>query len=239
MGADLKRLEQKLNYTFRNRDLLRRALTHRSRSAEEASRQQGPAEDNEQLEFLGDAVLGLVVSETLLSYFPQMPEGRLSKTKARLVSADHLYEVALSLELGDFLRLGRGEERSGGRQKKALLADCLEAVIAAIYLDGGQQAARHFVNEQIIGNPECISARQSGVSDFKGALQELAQSRGLPPPRYRTAATSGPEHSKTFVVEVSLGDVWTARGEGGSKKAAGQQAAARLLELITNNPPVQ
>lgn len=239
MGADLGQLEERFNYVFRSRDLLLRALTHKSRSSEETSREGGPSEDNEQLEFLGDAVLGFLVSEALVSYFPEMSEGDLSKTKARLVSANHLHGVALSLELGDHLLLGRGEELSGGRKKKALLANSLEAVIAAVYVDGGHEAARRFVMERIVGQPELISNNKDEVSDAKGALQEFAQAHGLPPPRYRVARTSGPEHSKTFLVEVSLGEAWAACGEGSSKKAAGRQAAAGLLQVVKDAFPSQ
>lgn len=229
MSADQEGLEARLDYTFQDRDLMCRALTHRSRAFEVSARGGEPSENNEQLEFLGDAVLGFVVSEMLVANFPDLGEGLLSKAKARLVSSDHLHEVALAIGLGDYLLLGRGEEMSGGRSKRALLADSVEALIAAIYLDGGEAAARKFVMDHVVGDLADFAVQRNEVTDFKGALQELAQSHELPAPRYRVVATSGPEHSKTFTIEVTVGEEMSSEAEGASKKTAGQNAAEILL----------
>src|SRR5580700_9057843 len=150
MNADLAVLEKALGHTFRSRELLERALTHKSRIYEQTV-EGNPSGDNEQLEFLGDAILGFVVSECLVRRFPSFPEGRLSKLKAHLVSAARLYEVAQALALGEYLYLGRGEEMSGGREKKALLSDAVEALIAALYLDAGLETARQFIEAKVLG----------------------------------------------------------------------------------------
>jgi ribonuclease III len=232
MGADLQDLEQKLGCTFQDRNLLIRALTHKSLSFERK-----PADetfvDNEQLEFLGDSILGFVVSESLIRRYPDYAEGRLSKLKAHLVSAAHLYRVAQALELGQFLQLGRGEEMSGGREKKALLANAVEAVIAAIYLDGGLELVREFIVSRLFGAfglPE--RGLDDEVNDYKTALQERTQALGLAMPRYLIAKENGPDHAKTFVVEVRVGPDVTSRGEGPSKKSAGQMAAKAVLEQL-------
>jgi len=211
---------------------LARALTHKSSVHERNSHP--PVADNEQLEFLGDAILGFIVSDALLARNPGQPEGRLSKLKAHLVSASHLHEAALGLHLGDFLRLGRGEEMSGGRGKKALLANALEAVIAALYLDGGIEPARRFVLEHVVGEAPPAGADDS-VIDYKSALQEKAQALKLPQPRYAIVAEHGPEHAKTFVVEVRVGGGWMARAEGLSKKSAGQNAAQLVLQRLSDS----
>jgi ribonuclease-3 len=232
MNVDLGVLEQTLAHTFRDQELLARALTHKSRVHERPG--DGPAAtDNEQLEFLGDAILGFVVSECLVRRFPSYPEGRLSKLKAHLVSAARLHEVAQELGLGEFLFLGRGEELSGGREKRALLADALEAVIAALYLDAGMDAVEVFIEQRVIGSfvvPE--EGLESAVTDYKSALQEMAQTLKLPPPRYVIVGEDGPEHAKTFTVEVRLGRDWTSQAQGLSKKAAGQKAAQQVLRLL-------
>src|SRR5580692_8667002 len=150
MGADLEVLEKSLGHIFRDKKLLERALTHKSRVYEKSANGQA-ATDNEQLEFLGDSILGFVMSDCLVRRYASSPEGRLSKLKAHLVSAARLYEVAQNLRLGEFLLLGRGEEMSGGREKKALLSDAVEALIAAMYLDSGLEAARLFIESQVVG----------------------------------------------------------------------------------------
>jgi ribonuclease-3 len=231
VSAELEALEADLGHRFRNRELLQRALTHRS-SAFEKTTLRAAATDNEQLEFLGDAILGFIVSDTLVSRYPAYPEGRLSKLKAHLVSSSHLHEVAMQLKLGDYLYLGRGEELSGGREKKALLSNAVEALIAAIYLDGGFEPARQFVIQRVLGTEP---AGEEGVhgTDFKGALQEMAQALKLPQPRYSIIEERGPEHSKTFLVEVRVGRDWVSSGEGLSKKSAGQKAAQKILQQLT------
>lgn len=223
-------LEQRLGHVFADRALLERALTHRSHANEDLS---GDSRDNELLEFLGDAVLGLVVAEWLVREFPDLDEGQTSKMKASLVSAPTLTRIASRLCLGDHLRLGRGEEKTGGRQKQALLADTCEAVIAALYLDGGLEPARALVLAELA--PELARLRQPGqltalTGDFKSALQELLQERGAPPPAYRLVSTEGPDHEKQFAVEVSSGPQVLARAVGPSKKEAEQRAARLALE---------
>ncbi|HEX5228776.1 MAG TPA: ribonuclease III [Bryobacteraceae bacterium] len=228
-------LEAALGYRFASQALLARALTHRSSVHEKSSGAPSSADlrarDNEQLEFLGDAILGFVVSDVLLSAHPEDPEGRLSKLKAQLVSASHLHAVAVRLRLGEYLLLGRGEELSGGREKKALLANAVEALIAALYLDGGIDPARRFVLQHIMGEAE-PAAERALAADYKSALQELAQSLKLPQPRYSIVEEHGPEHSKTFVVEARVGKDWVSRAEGPSKKSAGQKAAELVLRKL-------
>lgn len=222
-------LEAALGHQFASRELLIRALTHRSSVYERAST---VATDNEQLEFLGDAILGFVVSDALVRAQPDFPEGKLSKLKAHLVSAAHLHQVAAGLKLGDHLLLGRGEEMSGGREKKALLANALEALIAALYLDGGIDPARRFILQHVIGSREPTNEMAPAV-DYKSALQELAQSLKLPQPRYAIVEERGPEHAKTFLVEVRVGRDWVSRAEGLSKKSAGQKAAQEILRKLS------
>ena len=229
-------LEAALGYQFASRELLARAFTQRS-SVHEKSPTAPVAEsvvrDNEQLEFLGDAILGFVVSDALVRAHPDYPEGRLSKLKAHLVSSSHLHEVAARLRLGDYLLLGRGEEMSGGREKKALLANAVEAVIAALYLDGGIQPAQRFILQHVIGESE-PSSEAALATDYKSALQELAQSMKLPQPRYAIVEERGPEHAKTFLVEVRVGRDWVSRAEGLSKKSAGQKAAQQILRQLAD-----
>ena len=242
MPADLGTLEAAIGHVFRNAELLQRALTHKSRIHEQPGENPALA-DNEQLEFLGDAILGFVVSECLVRRYPSAPEGRLSKLKAHLVSAARLYEVAQTLALGDFLILGRGEEMSGGRAKKALLSDAMEALIAAIYIDAGSgieanadgmSAARRFIETHVVGSFTVKEGSVDGaVEDYKSALQEMAQSLKLPPPRYFIVGEDGPEHSKTFTVEVRVGKDWTSQARGLSKKAAGQKAAESVLQQLS------
>ncbi|MEO8125669.1 MAG: ribonuclease III [Bryobacteraceae bacterium] len=233
MPADLQVLEASLGRPFANRELLIRALTHKSLCFEKKPGVEAAFIDNEQLEFLGDSILGFVVSECLIRRYPDYPEGRLSKLKAHLVSAAHLYLVAQALDLGAFLHLGRGEEMSGGRAKRALLANALEAIIAAIYLDAGMEAARDFIVRKMVDEWSVQdSTEEDRVADYKTALQERAQVLSLPQPRYIIAQENGPEHAKTFVVEVRVGSAFSGRGEGPSKKAAGQSAAKSVLQAL-------
>jgi ribonuclease-3 len=233
MSVDLGVLERKLGHSFHDRGLLTRALTHTSHIYEQPS--VGPPEgDNEQLEFLGDAILGFAVSEYLVRHNPGYPEGRLSKLKAHLVSAVRLHEVAQDLGLGEFLYLGRGEEMSGGRNKKALLSDAVEALIAALYLDAGLEAARGFIEDRVVGGIQAAEeGLEASVCDHKSALQEMAQALKLPPPRYVVVDEDGPEHSKTFTVEVRLGKDWVSQAQGLSKKSAGQKAAQQVLQQLS------
>jgi ribonuclease-3 len=233
MGADWDSLENAIGYRFADREILRRALTHSSHVHEKIlAGQKDCARDNEQLEFLGDSVLGLLVSELLVKRFPDYPEGRLSKLKAHLASAAYLYEVAQRLELGNYLQLGRGEEMSGGREKRTLLADALEALIAAVYLDGGLEQTRAFVRQQIVALPE--EDFPQDLIDFKSALQELTQARRLPQPRYAIVREQGPEHSKTFTIEARVGRDLVSHGEGSTKKGAAQKAAREIYQRLVS-----
>ena len=234
MRAEPAVLEVKLKYRFTNQELLRRALTHSSLACETRSGGDAAVNDNEQMEFLGDSVLGLVVSDVLFRRFPLSKEGELSMLKARLVSAAHLHGVARRLELGSYLELGRGEEMSGGRSKKTLLVDALEAIIAAIYLDGGLEPASSFIVEhvmdgQMVFDREAGTDIQPAVTNFKEALRELAKARKLPEPRYSTIREQGPEHSKTFTIEVRVGKEWSGQADARTKKIAAQRAARGRL----------
>ncbi len=244
MRAELDALEVAIGYRFADRAILHRALTHSSHVHERvAGASEVALRDNEQLEFLGDSVLGFLISEDLLKRHPEAPEGRLSKLKAHLVSAAWLYEAAQRLELGVYLQLGRGEERSGGRTKKTLLVDALEALIAAIYLDGGMESARDFIKRFVVepGVSTAGDADESlsgSLTDYKSALQELAQARRLPQPRYVIVRERGPEHSKTFTVEVRVGREWAGQAEGYTKKSAAQKAAREVYErLVAGTEP--
>ena len=241
MRAELALLETRLNYRFSGQELLRRALTHSSASHESHIGPCSPDKDNEQLEFLGDSILGFLITEALVQRHPQYREGELSALKAHLVSAAHLYGVARRLDLGSYLELGMGEEMSGGRAKKTLLVDALEALIAAMYLDGGVEPVRSFVGSHVLDAPEggdqpLDPLVQAAITNFKSALQELAQSRKLAQPRYAIVREQGPEHSKTFTVEVRVGKQWTGQADGASKKVAAQRAAQQVYERLLQEP---
>lgn len=236
MRAEPSALEQRIGYHFSDPELLRRALTHSSLANE--SRGGGtPLDDNEQFEFLGDSVLGFLIAEALVRRHPGQTEGELSCQKAHLVSAAHLHGVARRIDLGSHLELGRSEEMSGGRAKKTLLVDGLEAVIAAVYLDGGVDAARKFVHDFVLDAPQGSDVEagtdiQPAITNFKSALQELAQSRKLPQPRYSIVRERGPEHSKMFTVEVRVGKDWTGQADGRTKKIAAQRAARGVYDRL-------
>lgn len=225
-------LESRLGYTFSDRGLMERALTHRSRVHEDES---GTVEDNESLEFLGDAVLGLVIADRLFREFPEYDEGCKSKARAQLVSAAALAALGDELRLGDHLLLGRGEEKTGGRRKRSLIADAFEAVVGAIYLDGGHDAAAAFLDRAF--RPLLERLRRDGVSpagtrDHKSALQEWLQARAQPLPEYRLAGTTGPDHLKEFAVDVLVGSRLVATGSGQSKKEAEREAARQALTVL-------
>ena len=235
MRADPASLELKIGHRFSDLEMLCRALIHSSHAHEVRSGPDSPLKDNEQLEFLGDSILGFLVSEALVERFPAYREGELSRLKAHLVSAAHLYGVARRLELGSYLELGRSEEMSGGRAKKTLLVDALEALLAAMYLDGGIEPVRRFVAAHVLDAPfegEEPADVSLAITNFKSALQELAQSRKLPQPRYAIVKERGPEHSKTFTVEVRVGKDWTAQAGGRTKKTAAQRAARQVYERL-------
>src|SRR5882724_2331229 len=237
MRAETASLELRISHHFSDPELLRRAVTHSSLANECRTGPSSPLNDNEQLEFLGDSVLGFLIAEALVRRFPGYREGELSRLKAHLVSAAHLHGVARRLDLGSYLELGRSEEMSGGRAKKTLLVDGLEAIIAAIYLDGGLEAAQTFVSAHVLdapfwGDEDAGTDIQPAITNHKSALQELAQSRKLPQPRYTIVKERGPEHSKTFTVEVRVGKDWTGQAEGRTKKIAAQRAARGVYERL-------
>jgi ribonuclease III len=223
-------LQQAIGYRFRDRGLLEHAMTHTSRANEDVS---GGVHDNESMEFLGDAVVGFVIADVLFREFPNFDEGEKSKTKAALVSTATLARQAERLNLGEHLLLGRGEEKTGGRRKQALLADGYEALIAAIYLDGGIEHVRAFIVREFA--PLFAEVQQHGIAgsqDYKSALQELLQARDQPLPEYRLVGTMGPDHRKLFQVEVVVNGEALAESTGPSKKEAEQDAARAALDKL-------
>ena len=226
-GHELTRLETALGHHFHDRDRLVRALTHSSHAHEEGG---GP--DNEALEFLGDAALGYFVAHHLLLRFPQMDEGGLSKFKAFLVSRPNLAAAARRIDLGAFLLLGKTAEKGQGRTKESLLADALEAVIASVLLDGGEEPARALVTSLFGGQIQGLSREEVERKDYKTVLQERMQAGGRPTPRYRVVATVGPPHSPTFRVSLLVEGQELARGRGRSKKEAEQRAARMALRVL-------
>ncbi len=262
--AELKTLEARLGYSFSRRELLELAVTHSSLAYERGLQSGGgdvasgkvesgkASSDNEQLEFLGDAAVGLLVADGLYRRFPRLQEGDLTRLRASLVSRKHLGEVAVRLELGKYLRLGRGEERSGGRRKAALLANAMEAVFAAVYLDGGLEALRSVVDALVMAPslPDLESALLEGkaMGDHKSMLHEYLQATGAGQPKYVLMEESGPDHRKRFSVEVRLhqpdgtvqenesemdSSVALAQAEGSTKKQAQQEAARLAFERLT------
>jgi ribonuclease-3 len=232
-GSELEPLERRIGYRFKDRGLLEHALTHRSRVHEDAS---GGVFDNESMEFLGDSVLGFAIADMLFRQFPQHNEGQKSKLKASIVSAASLARLGEKISLGDFLILGRGEEKTGGRRKHALIADCYEALIAAIYLDGGIEPARAFIERQfadLIQEARRTGAHADFTEDYKSALQEWLQSHDRGLPAYRLAGEVGPAHRRLFDVEVVVNGVPVARAEGKSKKEAAQAAAKLALDILS------
>ena len=221
----MKTLEERLGYQFKNRSLLENALTHSSYANEH--RDLGIS-SNERLEFLGDSVLGMVVADHLYREHPNMPEGELTRTRAAMVCEGSLFEVARGLELGKYLRLGKGEDAGGGRERPSILADATEAVLAAVYLDGGIAQARRLIRTLILGNEEEMSASR----DYKTALQELIQKTSGQKLTYRLVGEEGPDHAKRFSVEVELNGVTVGAGEGRTKKAAEQSAAKAAIAKL-------
>jgi ribonuclease-3 len=223
-------LQRMVAYRFRDPGLLEHALTHTSRAHEDVS---GGVFDNESLEFLGDAVLGFAIADLLFRKFPNHDEGWKSKIKAALVSTASLARLAERLNLGDHLLLGRGEEKTGGRRKQALLADGYEALIAAIYLDGGIDHATAFIQRQFGDLIEEAREPERVTRDFKSTLQERVQSSGGPLPEYVVVGETGPDHHKTFRVEVRVAGQPLANASGRSKKEAEQEAARLALSRLT------
>jgi ribonuclease-3 len=220
-------LEDQLAYTFRDVSLVVAALTHRSWMNETPDAERT---DNERLEFLGDAVLALVSSDLLMRRFPEKPEGGLSKARAAMVNEAGLARIAEALGLGQWIFLGHGEEQAGGRQKRSLLANTFEAVVGAVYLDGGFAAA--FAVAARLMEPLLDEVPIAASKDFKSRLQELAQARLQTAPSYTVLSESGPDHAKTFEVAILIGDREYARALGRSKKEAQQSAAERALAVL-------
>ncbi|MGC2161423.1 MAG: ribonuclease III [Silvibacterium sp.] len=245
-------IESLLRHKFAQRELLTRALTHRSLAYEKKLAEPGtpginpPSADNEQLEFLGDAVLGFLVADDLCRRYPELREGELTRLRSELVSRKHLGQVAARLNLGAHMLLGRGEERSGGRKKAALLANCMEAVMAALYLDGGIRTVRDFILREIV-EPSAPPLRDqlrggTAIGDHKSALQELLQARNHSQPEYAIKAESGPDHRKRFLVEVfpsenGIRGKVLARGVGTTRKKAEQEAARRAIAKLRPAAP--
>ena len=247
MSPVLGELESILGHSFGNPDLLLRALTHRSLANERVltgiEKDRPAAADNERLEFLGDAVLGLVVAEAMFLLHPEWREGELTRVRAQLVSRQHMAEVATELDLGRHLRLSKGEDRSGLRRKNTVLSNTMEAVIGALFLDGGLDPVRAFVRRHVMADMVEQLAREllsgAALGNYKSALQEYLQAIGAGAPVYRVKSESGPDHRKRFLVEVRLraaeGEPGKplARGMGGTKKHAEQDAARRALARLT------
>ena len=225
----MQELEKKLNYTFRNQELLREALNHSSYANEHRSQGLG---SNERLEFLGDSVLGFVTAEYLFARHPDLPEGDLTRIRAALVCEQSLHEVAQKLNLGSYLKLGKGEEAGGGRQRASILADATESVFAAVYLDGGITAASELIHRVLLDveREEVVEERRR---DYKTELQELVQRRSNQTLQYELVSASGPDHAKVFTSRVLLNGQPIGKGQGHSKKEAEQAAAhAGLATLI-------
>lgn len=227
-----KSLETSLSYKFRNKLLLENALTHRSRAHEDVS---GGVVDNESLEFLGDSILGMIISDQLFREYPDYDEGQKSKIKSVLVSSASLSKLGKELGLGEYLFLGRGEEKTGGREKPSLIADTFEAIVAAIYLDGGLKAAEGFIKQQfssVFNDLQRGSRSVELTADYKSALQEWLQAHNKPLPNYILTKEWGPDHKKSFEVEVNVGTEKIARAEGRSKKEAEQKVARTALDIL-------
>lgn len=230
MNGDLKQLQQKLELVFQNRQLLKQAFTHASYVNEHRFSQY---EDNERLEFLGDAVLELTVSEHLYRLFPDRPEGELTKLRAAIVCEPSLVKFAENLEFGKYVLLGKGEELTGGRTRPALLADVFESFIGALYLDQGLEAVTAFLHRHVFPNLTLDGKLSTG--DFKTELQELTQHHGMGTLEYRIIEERGPAHEREFVAEVRMDGRPLGQGTGRSKKEAEQQAAAVALELLKSS----
>lgn len=227
MKINIPQFEKKLGYNFKDKDLLVQALTHSSYAYEN---QQNVESDNETLEFLGDSVLGLIIADYLCSTYPHLSEGELSKLKSSAANTSSLSFFSKKINLDKNILLGKGEEKSGGRRKKTILAGAFEAVVAAIYLDGGLEAARNFLLFLLKSMFKKIKVNRFLINNYKSALQEYLQRVDLPAPVYKTVTTTGPDHKKSFVVEVLLENEPLAKAKGNSKKKAEQKAAQKALK---------
>ena len=221
----MEKLEERIGHSFRDRGLLATALTHSSYANE---RHSGDCQSYERLEFLGDSILGLVTAEFLFAHEPPLPEGRMTRLRAELVCEANLHKTALALGLGEYMRLGKGEEHTGGRERPSILADMVEAVIAAIYLDAGMDEARRFILDKLLSGAEIGDEHR--IADYKTQLQELVQRRSNQSIQYLLVGESGPDHNKLFTFEVLINGESAGRGSGRSKKEAEQMAARKALE---------
>ena len=222
----MKKLEEKIGYSFKNRTLLETALTHSSY----ANERHGDCECYERLEFLGDSVLGFVAAQFLYSHEPRLPEGRMTRLRAELVCESSLHKTALELGLGSYMKLGRGEERTGGRERVSILADMVESIIAAIYLDCGMDEARRFIMDKVLGGAEL--GEEHRIADYKTQLQELVRQKSGQQISYEMTGESGPDHNKTFTFRVLVNGETVGEGSGKTKKEAEQMAACKALEAM-------
>ncbi len=231
----MQELEKKLNYTFRSPELLSQALNHSSYANEHRA---AHIHSNERLEFLGDSVLGFVTAEFLYTHHPDLPEGDLTRIRAALVCEQSLYEVAQKISLGDYLKLGRGEEAGGGRERTSILADAMEAIFAAVYLDGGITAASGLIHRLLIDaeREEVVEERRK---DYKTALQEFVQRQAGQDLTYCMVGEEGPDHAKTFITQVCLNGKAIGQGSGHSKKEAEQAAAKAALADLEREPETE
>lgn len=229
MKVNIPLVERKLGYSFQNKELLLQALTHTSFAYENHG---DDSSNNEVLEFLGDSVLGFIIADFLCSQYPELSEGELSKLKSSAASTSALYSFSKKIRLEKQIRLGKGEEKSGGRNKKTILAGAFEAVVAAIYLDGGLDKAREFLLLMLSPLFKKIDVDKFIVNNFKSALQEYLQQESLPAPIYKTVTTKGPDHRRVFVVDVFSEKARLAQARGLSKKDAEQKAAQKALKLL-------
>ncbi len=220
----MKVFEEIIGYKFKDKSLLQTALTHSSY----ANEMNGKVDYNERLEFLGDSVLGMITAEFLFTHHPEMPEGKLTKTRASMVCEKSLHKFAQSIKLGEFMYLGKGEINTGGRERPSILADAFESLIAAIYLDAGFEEAKKFV----LGFISTADIEETIITDYKTALQEIVQKNPGEYLEYFMVGESGPDHCKTFIVEVHLNNNVIGTGEGRSKKQAEQMAAKATLRLM-------
>lgn len=224
----MQQLQEKIGYRFQNARLLETALTHSSYANE---KHQDGCESYERLEFLGDSILGHIAADFLYHHEPPIPEGRMTRLRAELVCESSLHKIALRLELGRWMRLGRGEERTGGRERPSILADMVESILAAMYLDSGSlEEPRRFVLRELLEQAEL--GEEHHTKDYKTALQELVQRRPNRHISYDLVSESGPDHDKTFIFRVSINGKPVGEGSGRSKKEAEQMAARRALETL-------
>jgi ribonuclease-3 len=229
MKANIQQFEKKIDFHFKNKDLLHQALTHSSYAYEN---QEEVEADNETLEFLGDSILGLIIADFLYSTYVDSTEGELSKLKSTAASTSSLSSFAKKIRLDKYILLGKGEQKSGGRKKKTILAGTFEAVIAAIYLDAGLEATRNFLLPFLQSLFNKIKVKNFLINNYKSALQEYFQKENLPAPSYKTITSTGPDHKKSFVVEVLSAGSSLAKAKGHSKKIAEQKAAQKALKSL-------